>query len=278
MNVSVVVIFFKSKEEDFARNINTYIHEVDHVIIWQNSLLDKRILSLIDKAQVHKIVIAGTGENVGIGRALNESIRILRNLGATHIMTMDQDSHFIAGHLSEYKKLIKLHSSLDIGVFGINPNNWGRLLYPENDIFIEVTDTITSGSIFPIHVFDEFGVFDEKLFIDAVDYEFCYRLKTRGIKTIVFPSVHLEHQVGEMYKTWLGFKTDNYSAFRTYFLVRNHITMWKLYPSIFPARYKVMLVKGHIMYRLVKIVLGEKDKLNKITSIFRGIFDGFKGA
>ena len=58
---------------------------------------------------------------------------------------------------------------------------------------------------------------DEQLFIDAVDIEYCFRLKKKyGLQTIVFPSVIMKHALGYPIKTIFGFNASAYSAFRTY--------------------------------------------------------------
>jgi rhamnosyltransferase len=141
-----------------------------------------------------------------------------------------------------------------------------------------VPDSITSGSIFPTKVFESCGLFEAALFIDAVDYEYCYRLKSRyGLSTIVFPDIVLKHEVGYPTKINLGLTTDNYTAFRTYFIIRNHITIWKRYPKLFQPAYKKTLIKIHITYRLAKIVIGEENKISKIRAIVIGMFHGFSG-
>jgi len=277
MKISAIVVTYNPIFDDLLRNIDSYLNQVNYLIIWQNSKLTDLELKKIYTKSPKSIIILGTGENVGIGIALNESIKWSIDHGCDYVLTLDQDSHFKEGMLNRYKCLIQQTDYPGVGIYGVNPNNWNHQLYDTKEPTIEVADTITSGSIFPVSVFIQYGFFDEELFIDAVDYEFCYRLKSKGVKTIVFTSIILEHEVGEAHKTWIGFKTDNYSAFRTYFIVRNHIAIWKRYPSIFPYNYKYVLIKTHILSRILKIILAEKDKLNKLKSIKNGLIDGLKG-
>ncbi len=277
MKLAAIVITFFPNIDELTRNIFSYIQDVDFLVIWENS----PELNLREKLQLghlnQKVTFLKDGGNVGIATALNSSIKWLNNGDYTHIMTLDQDSNFKLGVLAEYKKLVE-HSPVDkVGVYGINPNNWGVLLYNSELSYLNVTDTITSGSISPVMVFKDCGYFEDDLFIDAVDYEFCYRIKAFGYQTIVFPKIVLEHQVGHSKKTWLGFTTDNYSAFRTYFIIRNHIIMWKRYPDLFSKTYKVTLIKTHILVRIVKIILAENKKYNKIKAIVTGFIHGLQG-
>jgi rhamnosyltransferase len=113
------------------------------------------------------------------------------------------------------------------------------------------------------------------LFIDAVDYEYCYRIKNlKDLKTVVFTDILLQHKIGYVTRSKWGFKTDNYSAFRTYYIIRNHIIMWRMYPSNFPSSHKMVLVKTHILSRLAKVLLAEDDKWRKVKAILTGMGHG----
>lgn len=280
MTISAVIVIYNPEIPELIRNIRSLITNVDRLILYQNTLV-------IDELETHpkfkeipkkgEIVFLGDGTNVGIATALNAGVGWSLENQFTHILTLDQDSHFREGHLARYKDLIKAVSEKSIGIFGINPNSWGRLLFKPERGYKEVSDTITSGSVFPLTVFKDHGGFEDDLFIDAVDYEYCYRLKTNGLKTVVFTSIILEHKVGNAYKTWLGFKTDNYSAFRTYYIIRNHIIMWKRYKNVFPKKYKINLIKIHIIVRLIKIILGEGNKMKKMCAIVIGAIHGVRG-
>lgn len=278
MKLSAIIVTYFPEIDDLVKNVASCINDVDKIIIWENtpSLSLKGADELIIFNE--KLVFLGTGENVGIASALNYGVNWSIENGYTHILTLDQDSYFKDSALTGYKTLVEQQLDPKIGVFGINPVSGDHHLYEPVSTIKEVADTITSGSIFPLHVFKECGLFMDDLFIDAVDYEFCYRInKLKGYKTVVFTDILLMHKVGYVTKSKWGFKTDNYSAFRTYFIVRNHITMWKNYPGIFPPSYKKVLIKTHIASRIVKVILAESDKAKKIKAIIVGAIHGLKG-
>lgn len=80
--------------------------------------------------------------------------------------------------------------------------------------------------------------------IDTIDIEFCFRLKKLyDFKTIVFPSVFLKHEIGYPVKTFLGFEASAYSAFRTYFLIRNQIKNINGISRFFHVQRKVCNIK-----------------------------------
>lgn len=274
MKLAAIIVAFFPEIDELKTNIEACVDEVDYLIIWKNSPLNIEFLDI--ERYGNKIVSLGDGENVGIAAALSMGAKWAISRDCSHFLTLDQDSYFENGHLKHFKDLISGFHRKDVGVFGSNPYN-GGFLHDKSEQYIEVSDTITSGTVYPLNILSKHGFFEDSLFIDAVDYEYCYRLKTMGLVTIVFPKIILQHKVGYVTKTWLGFKTDNYSAFRTYFIVRNQIIIWKRYPNLFPAKYKVVLIKTHILGRLVKVLLGEKNKIRKVRSIIRGVFHGLSG-
>src|SRR5437016_4565785 len=58
----------------------------------------------------------------------------------------------------------------------------------------ETEHLITSGSI--INLAARTGGFDEHLFIDMVDIEYCYKSIAAGYKIIQFKNILLEHRLG----------------------------------------------------------------------------------
>lgn len=279
MKLAAIVVVYNPDPSELKKNIDSCISSVDHLLVYLNSSVPEQLVSFFKShEQSQKLTVLGNQVNVGIAAALNAGVDWAIENSFSHLLSLDQDSYFKPAHLRIYKERVFSLKAEGIGVIGCNPDNRGKLLYNTSSDMIEVADVITSGSIYPVDVFAKCGVFEAELFIDAVDYEYCYRIHNKwGLKTIVFPSIHLIHKVGYPYKTKLGFMTDNYSAQRTYFIIRNHLIMWKRYPDNFQKQYKKVLVKTHIFYRIPKIILGEKDKLKKLKAVALGICHGLVG-
>ncbi|AZA75218.1 glycosyltransferase [Chryseobacterium indoltheticum] len=270
MRLCTIIILYHPEKENLEKSLLSFSKETDYVFCWKNSAINDKCLAVINLYS--NIQVLGNEENVGIAKALNECVKIAKFRDFTHILSMDQDSYFDQDMISKYKLKIINVTEKDIAIYGVNPLQDGKTLYENTGDKLNVTDTITSGSIFIIDNFKKYGYFEEELFIDAVDYEYCYRLKKyHNQNTIVFTDIILNHTVGYVEKTKLGFKINNYSAFRTYFIVRNQLSIWRRYPSLFPYKYKVVLLKDHILFRTVKIILAEKNKIIKLKSIFLGI-------
>jgi rhamnosyltransferase len=274
MILAGIIVAYNPNHIDLVSNIESYIAELDCLFIYKNSKITIEDALFIKYGE--KVIFLGSENNDGVGMALNEGVSLAKKKGFTHLLTLDQDSYFKNGHLANFRKIIEFDMSpISKGIYIPNLVYREKLLITGQDKPCNVLDGITSGSIFPISLFDIVGGFNNFLFIDGVDFEFCYRIRSKyGFNTILFPNVHLVHQLGYSTKSLLGFTTINYNSFRTFFLVRNHILLWKKYPKLYRFEYKKALIKEYIIYRIVKVLLSEKDKLSKIKSICNGIYHG----
>lgn len=275
MKLLAIIVTYLPVQEDLIKNIKSCVNDVDEIIIWENTpehliTYNKEILAAVSD----KISFWGIGTNVGIGKALNYGAEMAIEKGFSHLLTLDQDSYFDEKHLGKYKLQISQFKSNDAGIFGVNYINNNLKTFTTDKQFLEQPDCITSGSIVPVNTFLTAGFFDEELFIDGVDFDFCYRIKEKSnLKTIICSEIFLNHQVGYLTKTKLGFSTENYSAFRTYFIVKNHLLLWKRYKQLFPLFRKKHLIKNYIIYRFIKVLLAEDNKKDKMGAILRGVFD-----
>lgn len=272
MKICTAIILYNPNIEDLKKSLPVYCNETDLVIMWQNSFINEEI-QLYFTNDYKNVLFAGSGENLGIATALNNCVRLAEKENFDYILTMDQDSYFEKGMITKYKIKITENKLNKIGVYGINPLQNSKSLFEIKNATLEVADTITSGSVFKISNFHKTGYFRDDLFIDAVDYEYCYRIKKKfNLKTIVFCDIILNHTVGYSEKTRFGFSVSNYSAFRSYFIVRNQFKIWKMYPELFSKKYKMTLLKDHFFIRIIKVILAEKKKTKKIKAILIGFY------
>lgn len=272
MKLAAIVITYNGDVDETRRNCLSYIDYVDCLIIWENTHADRRDEFHVDLPQqyANKVIYMGDGVNHCISYPLNRAVQWAKDNGYTHLLTMDQDSIFEQTHFATYVDYVYSHySDQSIGIFSANPN--GSFVKP-NIIHEIVPDTITSGSIYRIDIFDQTGLFREDFEIDAVDIEFSYRAARCGYSTAVLSWILLHQQYGSPHRSKLGFHTDNYSPFRVYHIIRNYIVVWSEYPDQFIHR-KQLLVQ-HISKRFIKVILSESDKTKKIKAIYYGIVDG----
>ncbi|MDR3651979.1 MAG: hypothetical protein P4L34_03300 [Paludibacter sp.] len=265
--LGVITSFFPDIDE-LERNINSFISDIEYLIIWENTPKEKSyIYKLIEKLNSNKIEVRTTGKNEYLAVPFNLCAKYAKEHNFTHLLTMDQDSTFSTSHFERYLQLIE--NLLDKKVAAFGPNSTSREQNKVNNG--EVDYIFISGAIYPIHVFLELQGFNENLVIDAIDTDYCLRAKDVGYQVIVIREVNLEHQMGYHYKHWTGLKIVPYSAQRTYYYIRNTLWLWNRFPAYFEQSYKHSFVKYRIIYRTLKLIF-EKDSFRKFTAIYTALW------
>lgn len=267
MKLLAIVITFYPDLNDSIKNILRYIKYVDLLIIWENTpKADREKYRILLSEYSDKILYKGTGKNEGIAYPLNQVVKYGLNNGYTHLLTMDQDSYFI--NFKDYKSTIEKY--IDQYQFGIFSPNINNIIKSENEIE-KIPEAITSGSIYKLDIFKQELFFREDFFIDMVDNEFCYHAYTMNILTVILPKSNLKQKFGNM--TQHGrLATQNYSAFRIYHIIRNYIVTWKMYPKL--IQNKQVFIQKAIFNRIIKIILFESHKKQKLFAVYWGIRDG----
>jgi len=265
MKLAGVVILY-NPNTDVIKNIASYLFAIDRLYVYDNSsTLNSEIQNWCN--QNSKIILLHDGENGGIAKRLNEASRLSINEGYDWLLTMDQDSYFDLKDLSNYLDCIKTQlNSKEIAMFGIEHEKNENGIGIQSCIIQEIEYLITSGSIINLSVFEKTGGFDELLFIDEVDLEFCYKAQTKGFKIMKFPNIYLNHHLGTV-SYFRSFKTGKmtprtlHSPLRVYYMIRNYFYVSKLYPNLFKEgsiiRKKALVnrIKNNILYGKKKLLL-----------------------
>jgi rhamnosyltransferase len=204
------------------------------------------------------LIIDNTNNNIGVAAALNLGLKKAIDEKYDWLLTMDQDSVFEHGALEELKK-VAFTAKDNVAI--VSPFHLTAKAKRTSVAIEEVRFTMTSGNL----VRPGLGFFEEKLFIDSVDTEYCLRLRKNGYKIIRVNQSVLNHELGTSKKNWLGFSTIVHPASRRYYITRNMLHVMSKYPGFIPFGLKE-LAKSFIL-----IVLVEDDKINKLAAMIKGI-------
>lgn len=280
--VAAIIVSY-NPDSNLFDSINLLLNQVEKVIIVDNGSKEKYV-KYIKSINEDKIEIILNKENLGIATALNIGIRKALENGYEWILTMDQDSKASPDMV---KKMFNVYNSINReerkDILSIFPNFVDERIQSieENsnmNSYEYVDADITSGNLLRKEVFEKVGFFDDSLFIDLVDTDFCMRLNEKGIKMIKIRDAVLYHSLGES-KTIKGilgsFNTSNHSALRRYYMTRNRFYIWEKYKGL--NSFTLNRDKKLFKKEFVKIILGEKDKVNKIKMVLRGYKDYKKG-
>jgi rhamnosyltransferase len=224
-------------------------------------------------------------KNLGIATAFNIGAQILLEKGCDFVMTFDQDSrlpqNYVASLLEAYVQAKNKFG--EIGVFGsyYQDTNSG-FVFPNHisvkDSFVVLESTISSGNLIPAETFAQIGFFRDDFFIDAVDTEFHLRAKAAGLLLVLTRKLILPHQLGKQSVVSLfGFRIPitRYNHLRRYYWARNRILTYKLYARKYPSWFRLEL--RMFLGDFLTIIFFEKEKIHKLKSTLKGIFDGIQG-
>lgn len=266
-----VVTSYYPDIQELAANIQSYLPYLDQLIIWENTpARDSEIKNIVNYIDSDKVEIHTTGANEGLGKPFNEAAHLALVAEFDYLLTMDQDSRF---HNDDFKLYLQLvDNKKDDSISAFAPN---RSMIPEksNDFF-EIRSVISSGAIYPVSVFRKIGFFRDDFFMYMIDIEFCFRASNAGLRSYCVLPVQLHHAEGYKVKNRWGLIINNYSAQSTYYIIRNTILTWKLYPKMTSEREKVSFYKYKMFYRILKLIF-ENDRFRKFKAIIMGYLHGY---
>ena len=286
MNKVACIIVSYNPDRGIEKCFNSLINQVDKMFIVDNGSNGDRIkiLKELKNSNANKVDLILNNENLGIATALNVGIKKALNEGYDWVITMDQDSK---ANDNMIEKMFEVYEGINLDerkdILSIFPNFVDERVQSieensEIKTYEYVDAEITSGNLLKTEVFDKVGFFDDSLFIDLVDTDFCMRLNEKNIKMIKVRDAILYHNLGESQAVksgFLKFNTSNHSAIRRYYMTRNRFYTWEKYKDL--NSFKLNRDKMLFKKEFVKVILGEKDKVNKIKMIFRGYKDYKKG-
>lgn len=262
------IVLYNPDIDRLKENIEAIVEQVQVVYLQDNGSSNISHVEEFIKKQ-NKVILLKNPTNKGIAWALNRLCERGLKDGFDWILTLDQDSVCPENMISSFECYLK---NTDMLCPKIVDRNYGLLDGSNLETEI-VKECITSGCLLKLQSWEKINGFDEVMFIDGVDFEFCYRLGKAGMKILRVNGIILYHEIGNIStRKFFGLRVivKNHSSFRKYYISRNIIYMARKRKNI------LLIIKGILQeIKLLGIVLlYEEDKKNKIISILKGICDG----
>lgn len=236
MKIAATVILYHPASNTL-KNIQSYASKVEKVFVFDNTEGEestiREVLSKDSKIQYYH-----DSQNRGIAERLNQAAQKAIEEGFDWLLMMDQDSEFEGNAIQLYMDCIgKYSDTAKVALFG---TNYSRTQQVSNGEIIsrEVNAMITSGTMLNLELYPIIGQFDEALFIDAVDVEYCLNAKTKGFSVIQLMNIFLRHELGNAVrrasiKTLFLVKKQKelHSALRYYYIYRNNLYLQEKYKN-----------------------------------------------
>jgi len=243
-NFAACVILYNPKKEDIA-NILTYVNKVKKVYVFDNTE-GKSNENLFQNFE--NVSYYWDNENKGIAIRLNEGCKKAIADNFDYLLTMDQDSSFIEENIDQYfNAILNFEEKEKVAVYGLEyAANDSNDTTPE---YNEVDHLITSASIVNLKLYHEIGGFDENLFIDGVDIEYCYSALSKGFKNIKFGRIFFNHTLG--IRTKRGSVFTLY-LFKKYVAVHSSLRVYYMHRNMHYIKNKYGKLLPEIIHKFVK--------------------------
>lgn len=275
-SVNAVIVTYNPDLDVLNANIASVLSQTDSVFIVDNG---SSSVNWDDIRLDGKIQIVRLEENFGIGYAQNIGMKLSVSKKAEWTVILDQDTVLPANYVTDV--LDRISGLPDVGIasgrfIDRNQNDFEMLNCP-SDVEV-VNDIIASGNIVKNDAWSIVGGFNEELFIDYVDFEFDYRLISKGFKIYLINAVTFDHAIGDSVKNTplmsflllKGRYIFDHSPMRMYYMNRNRLVVRSKYPEYgSPIN---MLIREILNLR--EIFLFNSPRTQKIYWAVRGILSG----
>lgn len=266
---------------DLADNLAALRGQFAEVLVIDNGSPDFAGVEAVALATGCRVI--GNGANLGVAAALNRAARLAHDDGFSWLATFDQDSLVPAGALAALTGVYEEHPQNNrIAILAMchRDRTTGADYQHGSDVLEQTTDwrtvraTITSGSLVRCEALDIVGPYDDRLFIDGVDHDFCLRCRRAGWLVVEGRRAVMDHSLGAVSLHRLfgrRIACTNHSASRRYYITRNTLALSARHFTVDP----VWSIRGaaHLLDSSLCALIFEKDRGAKASAMFWGAFD-----
>lgn len=259
--MAVVTLF--NPEDDVLDNIRSYLPYVKELLVIDNSEVPYDLSILKEE---FNITVFCDYKNLGIATALNLALKYAEKKEYKWLLTMDQDSYFKREEIRKFITFFNEMSHDDLAIF--SPLHNEKMIEKNKVIHTSKHFVMTSGNIINVQKSLNIDGFDERLFIDEVDHDFCLRLGKAKYIIIQNQNCYLNHTLGNQCET--SNKT-RYSAKRLYYMSRNYLFLRAKHQESSPTFFKER--DKYLLKFFIKQILYSSKKKKRIKMLYLGIKD-----
>lgn len=273
-NIAAGIVLFNPDIGRLKQNLDAVCPQVTEIILVDNG--SQNIIQIQTLLKDYKTcMLIRNSENGGIAKALNQMMAKAERKGYDWVLTLDDDSVCEPDMIEKLSRCLTRENAGIICPVAVDDKMAEKAVQPVKKTEA-VRDCITAGSLTNVAAWSRVGGFDEKMFIDFVDIEFCTRLRSQGYQIIQVGDTFIHQQYGNIKGSFrlLGrtYYLFGYSPMRIYYSVRNQIYYMKKHYSRISVPGQLFYLLGYIGKRLVF----ENSRRKSFVAIIKGVRDGIK--
>ena len=287
MSICICAITFNSLAfiDEFLDCIAAQGHPDWRLVIVDNASVDGTIERLAKIEDIRISVILNI-TNVGVAAATNQGIAFALEVGAENIVLMNNDTAFDSDLLSRLEESLEENNcdalSPLITFYDDHRKIWyagGGFQYfhgfcsthyninKSTDLVPgdvqEVEYCPTTCMIIRKEVFEAVGPLDEQFFCYTEDSDYLWRMKLKGLKTVIDPSIHFRHRVSAL----TGGRRSDFSI---RYNQRNQLYFTRKYHGWPLVLYTILAASFRTSVR----VMAGRENLHQARVRFRAIREG----
>ena len=289
-----VIVFNPESIDRFQKSIQSVLEQVEKVYIFDNSTQHATF-----ELPLSVVYLTENG-NKGIAYAMNRLMKAAQADGYEWLITMDQDSVLPDNTINEYLSHINDDPAVAIICPQVIDSRRSYLEIKKEPETEYIDFCITSASCTSIKAWATVDKYDEWLFIDLVDNEFCKRVRVSGYKILRLNKLVLDQEFGKIIpksekkqQFWntvaKKLKNENFAKFgynkyvspiRVYYTCRNILYVNKKLNKYGKTGYKENYhcngFFGFLISFVAPSILRAQNKINVTKAAIKGLHDGRK--
>jgi rhamnosyltransferase len=288
-NVTAVMVSYNPDSERCRALIESAASQVGHVIVVDNGSRPPALAVLRQLRREGQCELVEIGANTGIASAQNKGIAIALDRATDYVLLLDHDSvlsqNCVAQLVAAHRRLTE--SGVAVGAVGPQYADessgvkapflrYGRYTYSRiydglADQCVESSILIASGSLISHQALAAVGLMDESLFIDGVDWDWCFRAAARGYRIFGCTAASMMHNLGIGVLHVMGRTMPLHGPLRHYYVYRNALLLCRR--KEVPFSWKLSFL-AKLLVRFLIYVMWAPERRRRCHYIVRGLLDG----
>ena len=281
--VMAVVISYNPIIPLLQEDLDALFSQIDRVVLMDNGSENIDQVRTLSR-QYARLQLVENGENLGLPVNYNRAAHMAHDEGFQWLLTMDQDTVIPEGMIDAFLQYAPMKNVAVIGPAIWNVNRVSidevRAALPDEPYtYVDEFGCISSASMNRVDTLLQLGGFDEKLFIDWVDFDYCKNVQIHGYDILRVNSCIARHQIGDhpekRYRfLWRTITKTKSPPQRCYYSCRNRLYYIRKYNLPVSARLGLYLKMGKWSIRALLVFPHDPLALQKVRMAFCGLRDG----
>lgn len=272
-----VIVTYNPDIELLHSNLDALLQQTNHILVYDNgSTNQNKLEEMLEEYPSVKFI--ENNDNLGLPVCYNKAMTYGIRGGYGWILILDQDTVLPKDYLVKAQKYFCNEQIAIICPVFWDINAYSKEAFEKNipkgeTLFVK--QCISSGSLVRISCLKELGGFDEAMFIDYVDYDYCRTVIDNGLSILQINSCIMQHQIGNSRLVSLLGRTKmihNHSGLRKYYFFRNRM--------YYGRKHHLKFIENRGFYRgfitHLILIFYEENALEKFGMSIKGIFDGLR--